>query len=335
MKISASIYSNRERSLEETVREADLLHIDYLHVDCNDEMKVFQDIAQVRTRSRTPIDLHLITQTPERYYDLVESNAVELLTLQHELLGPRFRFPDRLRSRLGIAITSQTPVSAFDHYAEDCGFILFMTTQPGKSGGKFDQETFQRIRDFKHQHPEKRIHVDGGVNDDVAFALKTLGVHCAVSGSFLVCASSMARALMSLQGRTSDQQVPVREFMRSLHETPCIHEAAVTLRRLLEAIDASKLGFVAIIADDGTLRGIVTDGDVRRAALRHIDNLSELLKTDMINRNPLTVTDNATIAEMLRQVCQAPRPVLFLPVVDKSLKLVGVVSFNEIVKGES
>lgn len=335
MKISASVYSNKDRLLEETVREADLLHIDYLHVDCNDDPAVFSDIAYMRARSRTPIDLHLITSTPERYYDLVESNRVELLTLQHELLRQDFRYPRHLHSRLGIALTGATPITAFDRYEQDCGFILFMTTQPGQSGGTFDQRTFQRIREFKQSHPEKRIHVDGGVNDDVAFALKTVGVHCAVSGSFLVCAPDMAGALMGLQGKSGENRMVVRDFMRSLHETPRVRESTVTLRRLLEAIDASKLGFVAVVSDDGALLGIVTDGDLRRAVLLHLGDLNGLLQADLINRHPITVLGDTTVSELLKQVCRAPRPILFLPVVDEVDQLMGVVSFNEIVKGEA
>lgn len=334
MKISASIYSNKKRRLEDTIREADLLHIDYLHVDCNDDPAVFEDIAYMRKHSGTPIDLHLITQTPERYYDLVESSRVELLTLQHELLRKDFQYPPHLHSRLGIAFTGATPVGTFDKYADTCGFVLFMTTQPGQSGGKFDQQTFQRIREFKDGHPEKRIHVDGGVNDEVGFALKALGVHCAVSGSFLVCASDMARALMGLQGKTGENRIAVREFMRSMHETPHVRESEVTLRRLLEVIDASKLGFVAVVSEHGTLLGIVTDGDLRRAVIRHLDDLPGLLHADLVNRHPITVLGDTTVSDMLKQVCKASRPILFLPVVDRTNKLMGVVSFTEIVKGE-
>lgn len=334
MKISASIYSNKHRRLEETVREADLLHIDYLHVDCNDEPSVFEDIAFMRSRSRTPIDLHLITRTPERYYGMVESNAVELLTLQHELLGKRFTFPQHLHSRLGIAFTGNTPVEEFEHYADSCAFVVLMTTEPGKSGGTFDQGTFQRIRDFKRRYPGKRVHVDGGVNDEIAFALKTLGVSCAVSGSFLVCAADMARALLKLQGRETDRSIPVRDFMRSLHETPHLREADLSLRNVLAVMNDSKLGFVAVVGEDGGLRGIVTDGDLRRAVMKHLDCLADLPRANLLNRHPLTVNEDATVSDMLAQVCQASRPILFLPVVDRAGKLSGVVNFSEIVKGE-
>jgi ribulose-phosphate 3-epimerase len=334
MKISASVYSNKSKSLEQTVRDADLLQIDYLHIDCNDDPSVFDDIAFIRRISKTPIDLHLITSAPDKYFELVEKNGVEWLTLQHELLSHDLEFPAQLRSRRGISFTSQTPVSAFERYKDKCTFILFMTTTPGQSGGKFDQETFQRIREFRRMYPGKRIHVDGGVNADVAFALKTLGVSCAVSGSFLVCASDMAQAVLGLQGRSDHHSMTVRDFMRSLHETPSILSDDLSLEGILQAIDRSKMGFVTVISASGELQGVVTDGDIRRAILGSIGNLQDLPQRDLVNRNPLTVEATATVGEMLHRVRENSRPILFLPVIDSAGKLVGSLSFNDIVKGE-
>jgi len=42
-----------------------------------------------------------------------------------------------------------------------------MATIPGESGGKFDKSNFTKIREFSQQYPEKKIHVDGGVNAEV------------------------------------------------------------------------------------------------------------------------------------------------------------------------
>ena len=65
MKISASIYST-SRDLEQVVRELDNHRIDFFHVDCNDDPKVFDDIINIRKWSKTPIDLHIISKTPEK-----------------------------------------------------------------------------------------------------------------------------------------------------------------------------------------------------------------------------------------------------------------------------
>ena len=52
MKISASIYSNKKRSLKDLIKELDSVKIDMFHVDFNDKKieldKVESDIVEIR-----------------------------------------------------------------------------------------------------------------------------------------------------------------------------------------------------------------------------------------------------------------------------------------------
>ena len=61
MKISASIYSSKEKLLSEIVTELDHHEVDYFHVDCNDDPRVFDDIAYINEHSTSPADLHIIS----------------------------------------------------------------------------------------------------------------------------------------------------------------------------------------------------------------------------------------------------------------------------------
>ena len=55
MKISASIYSNTTQSLTDTIRDLDDHQIDLFHVDCNDDIGVFDDIIKIRKKSQCRI----------------------------------------------------------------------------------------------------------------------------------------------------------------------------------------------------------------------------------------------------------------------------------------
>ena len=68
MKISASIYSDKKRPLNEVIRDLVDHQVDLLHVDCNDDLNVFDDIAAIRNWCSLPIDLHIITHEPEKYF---------------------------------------------------------------------------------------------------------------------------------------------------------------------------------------------------------------------------------------------------------------------------
>ena len=93
MKISASIYSDKKRSLYEVIQDLENHQVDLLHVDCNDDPSVFDDIAQIRQWTSIPIDLHLITSTPEKYFDLLIQNPVDYLTFQLEDLKGKLEIP--------------------------------------------------------------------------------------------------------------------------------------------------------------------------------------------------------------------------------------------------
>ncbi len=47
MKISASIYSDKKRTLTEVITDLKEHQVDLLHVDCNDDLSVFDDIQRI------------------------------------------------------------------------------------------------------------------------------------------------------------------------------------------------------------------------------------------------------------------------------------------------
>ena len=48
MKISASIYSDKQRPLEKVIQDLVRHQMDLLHVDCDDDLAVFEDIKKIR-----------------------------------------------------------------------------------------------------------------------------------------------------------------------------------------------------------------------------------------------------------------------------------------------
>lgn len=334
MKISASIYSQKEKNLPELVALLDAYRIDSFHVDCNDNPAVFDDIEAIRQISATPIDLHVISPDPQPYIDRAAAMGVEYVQVQLEDARHPFRFPKDTATRFGLSVVSGTPVEAFAPYADDCFFILFMTTTPGQSGGVFNKENFRRVRAFAKMFPGKRIHVDGGVNGEVSFILRLLGVDSVVSGSFLVNHALPGAALLDLLHREVHSTYTVGDFMDD-QELPAIPEKACTFLQAVEAVEKLGKGFVFYTDDNGRLTGLSSNADIRRALLKHRENVHQVPPDDFINRKPLTVNQSENITEMLRLIKRQKFPVNFLPVTDDEQKLVGYLTFNALIRGES
>jgi pentose-5-phosphate-3-epimerase len=332
MKISASIYSDKGRELAVTIKDLVNHQVDLLHVDCNDNIAVFDDIQAIRKQCSLPIDLHIITEQPEKYFDALRATPVEYVTFQYEQLPTGFQFPDYIPGSKGLAIVTPTPMDVFDDYS-DFDFLLVMATVPGQSGGVFDPVNFKKIRQFQKKYPGKKVHVDGGVNGEVSFILRNMGVHASVSGSFLFNAPSIGQALMDLTKREIESQFQIKDFMIYRSECPILQLNELTLESSLRSIESGSLGF-SIVEEAGRFVGIISNADVRKALLKNVSALDKLDPQELINRSPVTIDEHLTVNEMLQFVRDQAISIMYLPVLNDKYKATGIVSFLNLIKGE-
>ncbi|NNF01515.1 MAG: CBS domain-containing protein [Bacteroidia bacterium] len=332
MKISASLYSNKGKNLSALVSELDAYKVDSFHIDCKDNPEVFSDIDKIRNISSTAIDLHLITSEPDKFSENISKREIEYVTYQYENINSPIHFPKNGKTEFGMAITSDTPLEVFSKFSEDCSFILMMTTTPGESGGTFNKKNFKRIRDFRKMFPEKRVHVDGGVNDEVSFILRDLGVHKIVSGSYLVNHQRIGAAMLQLKHEEVHSHFQIKDFMINSDQLPVLNIEDATFTSALETIEKYNLGFVFYTDKTGKLCGISSNADVRRGIIKNLQNLNGTSVVDIINEQPLVVRENMTLSEMLQLISSVNFPVLFLPVISDNEKLVGAVTFNNLLR---
>lgn len=333
MKISASIYSDKKRSLKETILDLGNHHVDLLHVDCNDDLNVFEDIKQIRKWTKIPIDLHIITDQPSKYFDLLIQNPVEYLTFQYENLKSKLNLPKEIQGKKGLAITTPTSVDVFEIYSH-FDFILIMATIPGQSGGVFDKTNFDKIRQFKKSYPSKSIHVDGGVNGEVSFILRNMGVSSSVSGSYLFNETSVGNALMNLTNRAIESHYQVNDFMIPLNECPIISENELAFLEVLETIEKGKMGFTLVIDKSENFKGIISNADIRKGLIKQFNQLPLLNIKAIINTSAVFIFENNTVFEMLQLIKQKSFPIMYLPVLSRDGKAVGVVTFLNLIKSE-
>jgi pentose-5-phosphate-3-epimerase/CBS domain-containing protein len=335
MKISASIYSdNKGKTLEELVHELDAHEIDMLHIDCNDDESVFDDIKRIRKVSSTPIDLHIITAQPEKYFAKIEELKVEYVCFQYENLKRLPEIPKTKYTQFGLSFVSGTAMDVFEKAQDSYSFVLMMTTTPGKSGGVFNQSNFGKLIDFKYRYPNTRIHVDGGVNDQVAFILRLLGANVIVSGSYLMSQQYLGAGVLSLHKVPNGNQISfhISDFYVPSKYLPVLSESDTGFKTIIKQIEKYRQGFVLVTDSNGKLTGVVTNADVRKGLLKHLDNLNEINSDDIINRNPIFIRETASLAEMIHLLNNLSFIVLFLPVVDAQKKLKGAVLLNNLTR---
>ena len=335
MKISASLYSSNNQDLPSLVHELEELNLDYLHIDCfdGDDYKVQKDIKAIQNISSIPVDLHVISARSSHFFELAKKWKVNQLTFQFENLEAEFEIPKELDFKFGLALINDTDLNVLKPYKDHLDYILLMTTTPGKSGGKFQKDSFDRIRKCKEMYPNLPIYVDGGINAEISFILRLLGVSLAVSGSFLVNNKNIAVALSDLRFHQKGSHYLIKDFMQNKENLPILNIETCTFNTIITTIENHNYGFV-LFEKNGKLKGITSNADLRRGIIKNLNNLQEIEALDVINKTPITINGNASTYEMISLIKQYDFPILFLPVVDENQNLIGAISFNELIKGE-
>ena len=102
-----------------------------------------------------------------------------------------------------------------------------------------------------------------------------------------------------------------------------------SLKNVVIAMSRRPLGAACVLSTDGTLAGLVTDGDVRRALQAH-DDIRELTAASVMTRSPLTVAPTAVLNEALLLMEDRPSQISVLPVVDAAGKCLGLLRLHDI-----
>ena len=107
-----------------------------------------------------------------------------------------------------------------------------------------------------------------------------------------------------------------------------------TLKNILKSIDNNRLGFTIFADNNGTIRGITTNADVRKGLLKNINDFNKTKVEDVINYNPVRVNENLTVKELLRFIKIQKFPINYLPVVNDDNQATGALIFYDLIKGE-
>jgi len=118
----------------------------------------------------------------------------------------------------------------------------------------------------------------------------------------------------------------VRDIMISGDGIPRIG-TGVSILDAVRVIDESNVGFVLITDDENCLKGIITDGDIRRYVKEGL-NFAEKTVDEVMTRSPKTVSPNKSLADTL-QTMQRDE-ITTLVVVNEKGRLDGYVHLHDI-----
>ncbi|MFJ6025001.1 SIS domain-containing protein [Brevundimonas sp. NPDC092305] len=118
----------------------------------------------------------------------------------------------------------------------------------------------------------------------------------------------------------------VRDWMGDRPPTPAVIPTTATFAEVVSAITEGRKGAVAVLNADGTLAGIVTDGDVRRAFAR---DLSGLTAADVMSASPKVIGPDARMSDAIDLMTQNRIATLLVVEDDRPLAIVHIAELMQ------
>lgn len=334
MKLSASLYSSKYSSLIESANELEGYMVDYWHIDSRENFSVFEDIDKLGAASAIPVDLHLITRDPFSFYKELNRENIRRVSFQIEEIQEDFQFQKLDGKDIGLAIQIGHPtiIKTISQYKDQVDFVLIMMTTPGISGGQFNKDHFAIIRHLVQSFPEIQWCIDGGVNHEVSYILRLIGVQSVVIGSYLLNHENMAQAILQIRSTHVRSEFKVKDFYIPNENLPIVTQADTVISLLL-AMQKYQLGIAFFLDAGGRLSGIISNADIRKVLIEGDFTYDTSIK-NFINANPKFISDDASTSDMIEYIRKISFPILVLPVLNHEKKLKGAISFHKLLKEE-
>jgi ribulose-phosphate 3-epimerase len=213
VKLAPSILSADFARLGEQVAEATRAGADYIHVDVMDGQFVppitigAPVVAAVRKWTDLPLDVHLMTQAPERQIEQFAQAGADIITVHVEACPHIHQVVQAVKElgvKVGVSLNPETPVTMVSEILPSLDLVLVMTVNPGYGGQTFIESTLDKIASLRAELDEKglaaELEVDGGINTEVAPKVVKAGARVLVAGAAVFgSGQTVAEALRKLK----------------------------------------------------------------------------------------------------------------------------------------
>lgn len=163
-------------------------------------------IAEIRSYTNLPLDVHLMVNRPERYIDVYAKAGADYIVVHYEACGTLVATLKKIRAlgkKAGLVISPDTPAEVVYDYLPLTDMILVMSVYPGFGGQKFIPASVEKLEKISAKIKESgldiRLEIDGGINEETVKLVKKAGADTIVAGSSVFGAPEVSVAMQTLR----------------------------------------------------------------------------------------------------------------------------------------
>jgi ribulose-phosphate 3-epimerase len=185
---------------------------DMIHLDVMDGRFVpnitfgVQMIDTVRKLTTLPLDVHMMVEEPERYFESFAGAGANGMTIHVEAAPHLQRQLNRIRElgcTAGAAVNPGTSLATVREVLADLDLLLVMTVNPGFGGQEFIPGSPDKVARARHMLDEGRgraaLEVDGGIGRDTIASVWRAGADTFVAGYAIFSADDPAAEIAALR----------------------------------------------------------------------------------------------------------------------------------------
>lgn len=185
--------------VEQQILELERANVDLYHIDIMDGHFVpnlclnYDLIEQIRTISRTPMDVHLMVNNPLEHITRLTDLKIEYACCHISACKNPGEFLSALRAngtKCGFALSPDDNINVLLPYLTRLDYVLLLFVTPGFAGQNFNPAVLTKLAKLnqirKEQNLRFLIMADGGVGWDNVTEVAAAGADIIVAGKFTV-----------------------------------------------------------------------------------------------------------------------------------------------------